>query len=362
MSAGPVDAYLRTLEHALRERGLDPSRVVDEAREHLADAVEGALRRGLAREDAEREAVERFGPPDLIAAQAVPVRSPLMVRLNAALTTVAGHWRWISAATAAAALITSVASYYFLPTRYRSETIILVSNAATPGDGDASSRASREHLQVIRRVILSRPRLERIARDFGLDTRQEAAAPLANAVQQIRHDISVEVLTPEQPENGSAEGVFKVSFQSPDPRLAMRVTERVASMFIEENLRQREGDTSGISQFLESEIDDVRFRLAEQESRLTQLRAQQRPLSRADVLPFEVLQDRYRDLLVKREDARSMAKLARTVLGEQYRILEAARVPDRPVGPRRASINATGALGGLTFAIAALVWRRAPAH
>jgi hypothetical protein len=111
----------------------------------------------------------------------------------------------------------------------------------------------------------------------------------------------------------------------------------------------------------DAEIDSVRFRLAELEARLSAQRAQTNaPATRTEMIPFEVLQERYRDLLVKREDARTTAAFERRELGERYRVLEAARVPDRPIGPSRATVNATGAFAGFTFAVAALAWRRPP--
>ncbi|PYR94188.1 MAG: hypothetical protein DMF84_06470 [Acidobacteria bacterium] len=63
-----IEAYLSRLECELRERGVADPRIIDEVREHLVDAVEASLRRGLSTEAAEREALVRFGPPETIAA------------------------------------------------------------------------------------------------------------------------------------------------------------------------------------------------------------------------------------------------------------------------------------------------------
>lgn len=63
------EAYLRRLQHELRKHGLVSSRMIDEARDHLLDAIEGGMQRGLSREAAEREALARFGPTDAIGAE-----------------------------------------------------------------------------------------------------------------------------------------------------------------------------------------------------------------------------------------------------------------------------------------------------
>src|SRR5437868_4059394 len=68
MMSMPIEAYLSRLECELRERGVADPRIIDEVREHLVDAVEASLRRGLSTEAAEREALVRFGPPETIAA------------------------------------------------------------------------------------------------------------------------------------------------------------------------------------------------------------------------------------------------------------------------------------------------------
>jgi polysaccharide chain length determinant protein (PEP-CTERM system associated) len=52
----------------------------------------------------------------------------------------------------------------------------------------------------------------------------------------------------------------------------MRVTERLASLFIEENLRDREVLVEGTNQFLETQLEDARRRLVEHEARLEEFR------------------------------------------------------------------------------------------
>ena len=68
MSGRRLDAYLSALHHALMKRGVgDISRLISEAREHLADAIESGVQRGLSIEAAEDEAFTSFGTPQAIA-------------------------------------------------------------------------------------------------------------------------------------------------------------------------------------------------------------------------------------------------------------------------------------------------------
>ena len=224
MTPAPLDAYLRALASALHERGHAAARIVAEAREHLADAIEDGLRRGLTREAAEREAVERFGPPDLIAAQAAPVRSRTMSRLTTAVDSIVGHWRWVTAATAVAAALAGAVASFVLPAFYRSESMIAVmGQPARPWDLDWK-RDSQERMHAITTTILSDARLDAGLKDLGV-----------GPAQQVRRNISVEI-TPEPPDSDHTIAAFRVAYQSPDPRLSQRVTERLTTLFIIENL------------------------------------------------------------------------------------------------------------------------------
>ena len=60
---------------------------------------------------------------------------------------------------------------------------------------------------------------------------------------------------------------FRVSFTSDDPRTAMRVAERLASMFIDESLRDREVLAEGTNQFLEAQLEDARRQLIDNEKK-----------------------------------------------------------------------------------------------
>jgi polysaccharide chain length determinant protein (PEP-CTERM system associated) len=63
-----------------------------------------------------------------------------------------------------------------------------------------------------------------------------------------------------------------MSFTANDPRTAMRVTERLASLFIDESLRDRNTLAEGTNQFLESQLEDARRRLMETEKKLEEYR------------------------------------------------------------------------------------------
>src|ERR1051325_2739281 len=62
---------------------------------------------------------------------------------------------------------------------------------------------------------------------------------------------------------------------------------------------------------------------------------------------YETLQKTYTSLLTRREDSKIAAELERRQVGEQFRILDPAREPEKPISPKRAQLDALGAIAGL---------------
>jgi polysaccharide chain length determinant protein (PEP-CTERM system associated) len=151
----------------------------------------------------------------------------------------------------------------YLPNLYRSETLILVVPQRVPESYVRSTVTARieDRLQSISQQILSRTRLEQIVNDFSLYAQERADKELMeDIVEKMRtRDIGIDII------KGDA---FRVSYQSGDPRVAMRVTERLASLFIDESLRDREVLAEGTSQFLSTQLDEARRQLVLTETRL----------------------------------------------------------------------------------------------
>lgn len=62
---------------------------------------------------------------------------------------------------------------------------------------------------------------------------------------------------------------------------------------------------------------------------------------------YETIRKTYEALLAKQEESKIAANLERRQIGEQFRTLDQARVPERPISPNRPMINMIGALLGL---------------
>jgi polysaccharide chain length determinant protein (PEP-CTERM system associated) len=120
-----------------------------------------------------------------------------------------------------------------------------------------------DRLNSIRQQILSRTRLEAIIVDLDLYARLRRTALMEDVVEQMRRDINITV---------ARDDSFRVGYVSDRPVTAMRVTERLTRLFIDENLRDREVLAQGTNQFLNTQLEDARRRLMEHEKRLEEYR------------------------------------------------------------------------------------------
>ena len=62
---------------------------------------------------------------------------------------------------------------------------------------------------------------------------------------------------------------------------------------------------------------------------------------------YQTLQGMYQSLLAKKEDSKVAANLERRQIGEQFKILDPARLPERPTSPNRQQLQSMGLMAGL---------------
>lgn len=153
-----------------------------------------------------------------------------------------------------------------LPKMYRSETLILVEDQKVPEHYVVPNIATKlpNRLQTMTQQILSRTRLLRIVDEFGLYAKGRQKLAPEKLVELMRRDIEIELVG----QGGNEVNAFRVSFIAPDPHLAQQVTSRLTSLFIEENLRVREQQSLGTTQFLKAQLKEARTELQELEKRM----------------------------------------------------------------------------------------------
>jgi len=175
--------------------------------------------------------------------------------------------RWLLLVPVALGLATAPFVAKRITPVYESDTLITVIPQRVP---DAYVRSTvtatvADRLPAISDEILSRSRLERIITDFDLYADLRARAPMEDVVARMRRDIG-----PVEIQKGLQS--FRASYSSEDPRLAQKVTARLASLFIDENSRFRENLAESTNVFLESQLEEAKTRLVEHEKKLEEYR------------------------------------------------------------------------------------------
>jgi polysaccharide chain length determinant protein (PEP-CTERM system associated) len=173
--------------------------------------------------------------------------------------------RWILLAPAILTSLVAATYLRFVPDIYRAETTILVVAQRVPSDLVRSQVTTNvtDRLRSISQQILSRTRLEPIVLDLNLYPELRQREPMEDVIAAMRDDVTVQTIRGDS---------FLVAYVSESAVLAQEVAGRLASLFIEENLRDREVQAEATSQFLESQLNEARLKLQEHEKRLEAFR------------------------------------------------------------------------------------------
>jgi polysaccharide chain length determinant protein (PEP-CTERM system associated) len=174
----------------------------------------------------------------------VPRRRPLHVLIPFVLVTAA-----------------AVAAGFMAEKQYLSSTLILVEKQKVPDS--FVPRVAREEparrLLTIRQEILSRTRLERILKELDPYPESAGRVPLTTLVEKMRDTADINV---------KGDDAFSVEYVHRDPQMAMRVADRLATLFIEETLRAQESRTADATEFIESQLEEARRQLETREQAL----------------------------------------------------------------------------------------------
>ena len=157
-----------------------------------------------------------------------------------------------------------------LPKVYSAETLILLQPQRVPANYVQSivSVDLDSRINTLSQQILSRTNLEKIIYEFKLYSGPNSENMfMEDKIGSMRKRIIVDVTRSRRNTNA-----FSISFKGKDPGKVMRVTNALANYFIGENLKTREAQAIGTSDFLEDELSTMRKRLEEVEQTLKNYR------------------------------------------------------------------------------------------
>jgi polysaccharide chain length determinant protein (PEP-CTERM system associated) len=147
-----------------------------------------------------------------------------------------------------------------LPKRYLSSTLILVAPDRLPESFVPTMATERiaKRLQTMRQEIMSRTRLEKVARELD-PYKSLDKEPIVQTIERMRDAIRVNV---------KGNDAFSIEFEHPDPQVAMLLADRLTTLFMEEVVGARERQVADAYAFIESELEDARKELERKDEEL----------------------------------------------------------------------------------------------
>lgn len=155
----------------------------------------------------------------------------------------------------------------FAPREYKASTLVLVTPQRVPEAFVPTTVTARieERLQTIAQEVMSRTRLEQIINEMRLYQKERKSMSAEEVVELMQKNIKLELPTKKE-----EKGYFTINYTGEDPQVVTSVANRLASLFIEENLKVREQQAMGTTEFLSTELTSVKANLDAQEAQISQ--------------------------------------------------------------------------------------------
>jgi len=183
--------------------------------------------------------------------------------------------RWYILLPAFACWAIACAGSWLVPSIFQSDALILVEQQKVPEQYVVPNVtvSLQDRLQSMTQQILSRTRLESVIDRFHLyETRQGTAlVATGDPVEQMRKDIKIDLV--EAPDRPGQLTAFKIRYSAGTPQLAQQVNSELTSLFIEENLKSQQELSESTTAFLQSQLEDARTKLEEQEAKVRAFKA-----------------------------------------------------------------------------------------
>jgi uncharacterized protein involved in exopolysaccharide biosynthesis len=159
------------------------------------------------------------------------------------------------------ALAVAAALIYWLPPTYQASTLVMVERQKVPSDYVKATITTSmdDRIRTIEPQVNNRETLERVIRELDLFPRERRTAGMESALVLARKDLRLRT---------QGDILFSIFFEYTDPVKAAAAANRIADIFIQQNLQLRENQAEGTSSFLETELDQTRRRLEAQEAKI----------------------------------------------------------------------------------------------
>lgn len=230
--------------------------------------------------------------------------------------------RVLAIAIAAVCVIAALAIALLLPPTYRSTGTILIEQQEVPADLVRSTVTAYadQRLQVINQRVMTSSNLLDIMRRYSLYPQRQGRDTREELVHRMRSDINLKMVRADviDPRTGAprqATIAFSVSYDSRSPDAAVKVANELMSLYLSENVQERQRLAGNTNSFLVEEAERLSKQIAVTEQKLADFK-----LKHADAMPE--LQSVNRSLLDRTEQELSQAQMRLSTLDQQRVFIE----------------------------------------
>jgi polysaccharide chain length determinant protein (PEP-CTERM system associated) len=180
-----------------------------------------------------------------------------------ALTRSALRFRWAGLLVATVIGVGGAVAVLAIPGKYESRAQIYVDTKSVLRpllQGLAVAEQSPDAADVVRRALLARPALEKVARDTGMAARAQSAEDHDQLIVKLQTDIAV---------NGDpATGLYNITYDDYSPRVAQAVVNTLLDAFVSTSIDAGRNDTHSAESFLAQQVSEYEHRLSTSEQQL----------------------------------------------------------------------------------------------
>jgi polysaccharide chain length determinant protein (PEP-CTERM system associated) len=176
-----------------------------------------------------------------------------------------GMWRfrWCALAVAWCLALVGWAWVYALPNIYSASARVHVDTESALRPllrGLAIETNIQDQLNFMTRALLSRPQLEKVARETDLDLRAQTPRQMEEIIDTLQRKIQIA--------GDGRSSIYTISYEDADRGLAQAIVQTLLDTFVENSLGSKRTDSSTAQRFLEDQIRDYEQRLSQAEARL----------------------------------------------------------------------------------------------
>jgi polysaccharide chain length determinant protein (PEP-CTERM system associated) len=202
--------------------------------------------------------------------------SVLQLQTNPALSprsVIRALWKWkaLIGILWVSGIVASTMALFSLRPVYTADALVLVESQKIPENFVTSTVQTglEARLDQLKQQVLSRERLWSLIEDLNLYPTLRKTRTREEVLEAMRHDITIGL---ERGWSANRPGAFRVSYKAFSAKTAADVANRIGNFFITENLREREQEANGTSQFLESQLEAAKTDLQQQEGKLREFK------------------------------------------------------------------------------------------